>query len=292
MHPCSVGLWSQVERELCVGWHLFTFPCQTHSIYTSWHEQARQKQNCIGLDNYLNVKLGGGLGACSPRKIFWIWCCEMASEAIFGPKLEITTNLCFRPGLVTEFWFTSCLDTWRQVSISGFKPPGNRVKEPLMQAGQLVLSSSKQRQPRMCGYALKFMICSFSGLRSSLLCPDCYVRSCGHGSVQMIQASCLQAKGRRCYLSQNIGQTVVASAGPVLPPLNCQEKCLITIQHPAKSGNIAVTYIEKWLDIQQLIGWIIYLCEMCTTLPDNCLGYIQLNTRLLFWPLWCRAIYI
>ena len=98
----------------------------------------------------------------------------MASEAIFGPKLEITTNLCFRPGLVTEFWFTSCLDTWRQVSISGFKPPGNRVKEPLMQAGQLVLSSSKQRQPRMCGYTLKLMICSFSGLRSSLLCPDCY----------------------------------------------------------------------------------------------------------------------
>ena len=58
-----------------------------------------------------------------------------------------------------------------------------------------------------------------------------------------------------------------------LPNLLCRlwikEKCLITIQHPAKSGNIAVTYTEKWLDIQQLIGWIIYLCEMCTTLPDK-----------------------
>ena len=30
---------------------------------------------------------GGGLGACSTSEFFvLIWCCEMASEAIFGPK--------------------------------------------------------------------------------------------------------------------------------------------------------------------------------------------------------------
>ena len=32
----------------------------------------------------------GGLGACSPRKIFKTRCSEIASEAIFGPKLANT----------------------------------------------------------------------------------------------------------------------------------------------------------------------------------------------------------
>ena len=34
LHPCSVGLWSQVQRELCVGWHLFTLPVKLIIFYT------------------------------------------------------------------------------------------------------------------------------------------------------------------------------------------------------------------------------------------------------------------
>ena len=38
-------------------------------------------------------------------------------------------------------------------------------------------------------------------------------------------ASRLQAKGRRCYLSQNIGLAVSGSAGPAPPPLNLLSNC-------------------------------------------------------------------
>ena len=67
----------------------------------------------------------------------------------------------------------------------------------------------------MCGYVLKLMICSFAGLCSSLLCPECtfmWAWIC----TDDVQASHLQAKGRRCYLTQNIGPTVTRSAGRAL----------------------------------------------------------------------------
>ena len=47
LHPCNVGLWSQlVERELCVGWHLFTLPCQTHSML-AWGKGLDYKSKSI-----------------------------------------------------------------------------------------------------------------------------------------------------------------------------------------------------------------------------------------------------
>ena len=56
-------------------------------------------------------------------------------------------------------------------------------------------------------------------------------RSCWHESVDDTRTSLLQAKGRQCYLSQNIGLAVTRSAGPALPPLpnNPDEKSIQTI---------------------------------------------------------------
>ena len=73
--------------------------------------------------------------------------------------------------------------------------------------------------------ALKLMICSFLALRSSLLRPDrTFVRAwiCTDDT----RASRLQAKGRRCYLSQNIGPAVTGSAGPARRP--CTHRHFIT----------------------------------------------------------------
>ena len=52
--------------------------------------KARWKQNCIG-PAYVNVyaEAIGGLGACYLRKRFFESCCEMASEAILGPKTSL-----------------------------------------------------------------------------------------------------------------------------------------------------------------------------------------------------------
>ena len=70
--------------------------------------------------------------------------------------------------------------------------------------------------------AAALKICSFSGLRSSLLRPDRDV----HAGMDLYgrhtgfsPASRHQAKGRRYYLSQNIGPAVAGSAGPAPAPL-------------------------------------------------------------------------
>ena len=138
-----------------------------------------------------------------------------------------------------------------------------------MQAGQLVLSSSKQHQPRMCGYVLKLMICSFSGLRSSLLRPDCYstfvlawICTDDTGFSPASKGSSMLSQSKHWSDGRRVCRTCSAA-------LELKKSVWLQYKDPAKSGNIAVTYIEKWLDIQQLIGWIIYLCEMCTTLPDK-----------------------
>ena len=77
--------------------------------------QARQKQNWIGPPYRYKYPSGnvsvyaeaiGGSGGMFPE------ICEMASEVIFGAQ-NISTNLCFSPGLVTGFWFTLRLDAWR-----------------------------------------------------------------------------------------------------------------------------------------------------------------------------------
>ena len=69
----------------------------------------------------------------------------------------------------------------------------------------------------MCGLtALK--ICSFSGLSSFLLRLERDIRA-GMICTDDTRTFRLQAKGRRPYLSQNIGPAVAGSAGPVPPPL-------------------------------------------------------------------------
>ena len=49
---------------------------------------------------------------------------------------------------------------------------------------------------------------------------DREVRAGGRLCADDTQASRLQANGRRCYLSQNIGPAVAVSARPAPPPLN------------------------------------------------------------------------
>ena len=61
--------------------------------------------------------------------------------------------------------------------------------------------------------ALKLMICSFLGLRSSLLRLDRTFVWAWIGTDDT-RASRLQVMGRRCYLSQNIGPAVARSAAP------------------------------------------------------------------------------
>ena len=55
--------------------------------------------------------------------------------------------------------------------------------------------------------ATALKICSFSGLRSSLLHPDRDVRA----GMELSRTIRGQAKGRRCYLTQNIGPAVAES---------------------------------------------------------------------------------
>ena len=64
--------WSlEPSGEGVVCWMtLVHLPRQTHSIYTSWHKQARQKQNCIDPNIYLSVKLGG-TGGMLPQENFF-----------------------------------------------------------------------------------------------------------------------------------------------------------------------------------------------------------------------------
>ena len=116
---------------------------------------------------------------------------------------------------------TSRLDAVRmEISVHRrFQAPGEpRMKERPTQAGQLVLSYSNQRQPKMCGHRAQTLIWSFSGLRSSLLRSDrtfVWAWICTDDT----RASRLQVKGRRWYLGQNIGPAVAGSAGPAPPPL-------------------------------------------------------------------------
>ena len=81
---------------------------------------------------------------------------------------------------------------------------------------------SKERRPRMCGHRSKY---ARSLVPATLfLRPDRDVCA-GMDLYRRYAASRLQAKGRRCYLSQNIGLAVSGSAGPAPPPLNLLSNC-------------------------------------------------------------------
>ena len=71
---------------------------------------------------------------------------------------------------------------------------------------------SKQCQSRMCCHHAKHLLTLRSSHLSFTSKPDICV------SMICIRASCLQAKGRQCYLSQNIGPALAESSGPA-PPL-------------------------------------------------------------------------
>ena len=66
----------------------------------------------------------------------------------------------------------------------------------------------------MCGHCAQNLLV----LRSSLLRPDRDIRV-GMDLYRRCAGFCLQVKGQRCYLSQNIGPAVAGSAGPAPPPL-------------------------------------------------------------------------
>ena len=65
--------------------------------------------------------------------------------------------------------------------------------------------------------ATALKICLFPGLPALFYVRIVYVRA-GMICIDDTRASRLQAKGRRWYLSQNIGPAVAESAGPAPPP--------------------------------------------------------------------------
>ena len=88
-----------------------------------------------------------------------------------------------------------------------FQAPGSRL--------EFCLSLRSYSGPCNAGQkcvATALKICSFSGLRMQLSFTSGPWRSCGHGFVDNTRDSRLQAKGRRCYLSQNIDLAVAGSA--------------------------------------------------------------------------------
>ena len=125
------------------------------------------------------------------------------------------TNLCFSPGMVCNWILIHFTSACMEIHVSvhqQFQDPGE-LCEKVTHASRsefcLVLS---QYWPRMCGHRAQNLLVLRSPQLS--LCPDC----AGICTDDM-QASCLQAKSRRCYLSQNIGLAVTGSARPAPPPL-------------------------------------------------------------------------
>ena len=120
------------------------------------------------------------------------WSVKITITIIFGAQ-NITTDLCFSPGMRILIHFTS--------GTHGDKCP------------------SAVRIPSNAGRECALEICSFSGLRNSFF----YVRTVTSVRAWIYTddtgASRLQAKGRRCYLSQNFGPAVAGSAERAPPPL-------------------------------------------------------------------------
>ena len=69
-------------------------------------------------------------------------------------------------------------------------------------------------------------ICSFSGLRSSLLRPDRDVRAGMHGSVQTRAGFSPASDGSAMLSQSNIGPAVAGPAGPAPPPCSRWEQCV------------------------------------------------------------------
>ena len=136
---------------------------------------------------------------------------------------NVTTNLYFSRGMVTGFWFTSRLYAWRWVSIGGFKPPGNDVKEWQMHAHKPVRISLTTCNT---GCAQNLLI-----LRSPQLSftsgPS---RSCGGRSLDDTWASCQQ---------RAISVKTLVQWSPGLPDLLC---C---------PWNSLFSMIQCWLDHQK-----------------------------------------
>ena len=154
------------------------------------------------------------------------------------------------------------------MSIGGFKPPENDVKErrdarrPVSRfqilhsctlyssclflcavvTCILMLSIWSYRIPasnagRQC-VATALKMCSFSGLGNSKTVT--FVRA--WIGTDDTRASRLHAIGQRCYLSQNIGPAVTGSAGPAPPPLPWVEcNYLLPRQHHWGSGRWATS---------------------------------------------------
>ena len=101
------------------------FVCQDNVVYNSWPYtrflvwgcyitfttyQARRKQNCIGLafctdscSQMLRIRLGGPLGACSPRENVWKFdALGWLLRPFLGLKASLG-SLCFSLSMATEF---------------------------------------------------------------------------------------------------------------------------------------------------------------------------------------------
>ena len=131
-----------------------------------------------------------------------------------------TLSFHFSPGMVTEFL---CPHGWRLVSISiGGSGTPKKLCEKVAYKSQSKFCFTFSLHPipsnaRWECVATVLKTCSFSCLCSSLLCSDhevVWAWICADD----ICVSCLQGKGWRHHLSQNIGQVVTGSAGPVPPP--------------------------------------------------------------------------
>ena len=140
--------------------------------------QSWRKRNCIAsactdtCTQMHRIRLGG-YGACSSRKIFKIWCSEMASEAILGLKTSLT-NL----GMITEF--ASRPHAWRLVAIG---KPGKEAVHKSQSIFCYSGSYSEQLPSRMCGHRALNLVVLRSPQLSFTLGPQ---SSWGYKSVLAI----------------------------------------------------------------------------------------------------------
>ena len=129
-----------------------------------------------------------------------------------------TLSLQFSPGMVTEVWFGSSPHGWRLVciSIGSFRDTQKNMwkggaRKPcfafslyhIFQAMSIENVLPPRSKPALCSSLLH----SDHEVVRAWICAD------------NIYVSCLQVKGWRHHLSQNIGPAVTRSAGPAQPPL-------------------------------------------------------------------------
>ena len=156
-------------------------------------------------------------GHAAPGNFFWIWCCEIASEAILGPK---TSQLIIA---FAQVWYQDSDSL--QVCTHGDKWP-SAVSSPLRTTWRsnshkpvrILLSILSYRNPSENVWPLRS-----KSARSHVSPALCYVPTVTFVwawiCTDNTQTSRLKAKGRRCYLSQNIGPAVAGSARLAPPPL-------------------------------------------------------------------------